>query len=262
MPIPAIVSLILTVAGSAIPAFVKALRARKQPEAKVKSLPLAHDIRMYKIETPGPRPVAFMMKITPTVLAFAGLLVALIAGLQVYGEPLSALRGLLQREFFYQLLFLVGLVASFLLTRRAATAFVQGLDSSGKVLLGFGLIVIYFAGSAIIHYWKYISVSVDQFYLGSGLFLAMIAGMFVQVITANYKAATGGLLAVTPAQLIYPVLFSPIVYYAIWSVASVPGTARLFSLYAAFLNGYFWQSVVSSAETAKKSAVRPEVRAP
>jgi hypothetical protein len=74
----------------------------------------------------------------------------------------------------------------------------------------------------------------------------MAAGMFVQVLTTNYRHERP-LLEVTPAQLVFPLLFSPIVFYPIWLVGGDRGPGA-FPFYAAFLNGYFWQSVVSAVK--------------
>jgi hypothetical protein len=45
--------------------------------------------------------------------------------------------------------------------------------------------------------------------------------------------------------LIFPILFSVIVFYPIWSIATT-NPRGFFVFYAAFLNGYFWENVVSS----------------
>jgi hypothetical protein len=52
---------------------------------------------------------------------------------------------------------------------------------------------------------------------------------------------------VSPSRLLFPLLFAPIVYYPIWLVGSKQADT-VFSYYAAFLNGYFWQSVVAAAK--------------
>jgi hypothetical protein len=153
-------------------------------------------------------------------------------------------------EVTYHIIFLV-VVLSLLLFEYSRMV-LRGLDISQRLLLGFAIIVFYFAFAAIVHYRQHIAVSADTFFLGIGLFLIMTAGMLVQVITSNYKTANR-LLQVTPAQLIYPLLFSPIVYYTIWVLASTSSgsSQSMFSFYAAFLNGYFWESIVSSAEAAQ-----------
>lgn len=169
---------------------------------------------------------------------------------QVGAWLFAALVWLSGHEFFYQLLFLFAVLFIVLFNKRRFGALVRRLDASGQLLFGFACIVFYFGGSAAIHYWQRMYLTADKFYLALGLFFTMVGGMFVQVISANYKSGAASLFAVTTAELIYPVLFSPIVYYAIWAVASASASAGLFSFYAAFLNGYFWQSVVTSAQKA------------
>jgi hypothetical protein len=154
-----------------------------------------------------------------------------------------------RREIFYQLLLALAVLVALFLNEKRLLELKGRLDASCQLLLTFAGIVLYFGGSATIHYWHQISFAADKFYLALGLFLTMVGGMFVQVITGNYRVGAVSLFTVTTAQLIYPLLFSPIVYYAIWAVAS-SSSAGVFSFYAAFLNGYFWQSVVTSARRA------------
>lgn len=118
---------------------------------------------------------------------------------------------------------------------------------SAKIVLGvFLTILIIFSLATAWRYWPQIQGLSDRIYLAVGLLLTMLAGMLVQVTTTNYGEGRG-LLDVTPSRLIYPLLFSPIVFYPIWLVGDKPGAA-VFSFYAAFLNGYFWQSVVSGVK--------------
>lgn len=118
--------------------------------------------------------------------------------------------------------------------------------SATPVLFVFAVIVVIFLGVASWHYWPQLQASGDYLFLGGGLFLMMMAGMFVQVLTSNYTE-NKPLFQVSSSRLLYPLLFSPIVFYPIWLVGDKEG-ARLFSFYAAFLNGYFWQSVVAAAK--------------
>jgi hypothetical protein len=119
-------------------------------------------------------------------------------------------------------------------------------SSAAPVLFVFAAIVVLFSAVALWRYWPQIQALGDYLFLGGGLLLMMIAGMFVQVLTSNY-AENKSLFQVSPSRLLYPLLFSPIVFYPIWLVGDKEG-ARLFSFYAAFLNGYFWQSVVAAAK--------------
>lgn len=121
-----------------------------------------------------------------------------------------------------------------------------GGPTSRHVLATFAVVVVIFALLVLWRYWPQIAVLGDTLFLAFGLLLAMIAGMFVQVLSANFNDGRP-LLAVSPSHLLYPLLFSPIVFYPIWLVGYKQG-AQVFSFYAAFLNGYFWQSVVSTVK--------------
>lgn len=114
------------------------------------------------------------------------------------------------------------------------------------VLLTFTVIVLIFGSFSIVHYWPLIAGNSETLMFAMWLFFAMVAGMFVQVLAANYRA--GRLLFdVSASQLVFPLLFALIVYYPIWALAA-SSPHNLFSFYAAFLNGYFWESVVSAAK--------------
>lgn len=117
--------------------------------------------------------------------------------------------------------------------------------SANWILYGFAIVVLLFGIGTVIWYWKDIRQNIDTVFFCGWLFLTMTAGMFVQVITSNYTA-NRSLFSVTLSQLIYPLLFSVVVYYPIW-VTATASPRGLFSFYAAFLNGYFWQNVVSKA---------------
>ena len=126
-------------------------------------------------------------------------------------------------------------VASKLQARKELAQHVRSALSSGaKVLLVFGFIVTVFGVAVIVKYWRDILGAADLFMFATGLFLTMIGGMFVQVLTANYRAGRS-LVEVSATQLIFPLLFSLIVFYPIWSLAA-SAPCNLFSFYAAFLN--------------------------
>lgn len=118
--------------------------------------------------------------------------------------------------------------------------------SGFEVLIGFGFIAFVFAIVSIWRYWDRIVGLEQQIFFGTGLFLTMVAGMFVRVLTGNY-GENRPILDVSASRLIFPVLFSPIVFYPIWVVGG-EGSGGLFAFYAAFLNGYFWESVVTAAK--------------
>lgn len=125
--------------------------------------------------------------------------------------------------------------------------------TSGWVLAVFATIAVIFAIAAAWRYWPQVIALGDTFFFAGALLLVMVAGMFVQVLSSNFNHDRP-LLAITPSELLYPLLFSPIVFYPIWIVGNHQG-AQVFSFYAAFLNGYFWQSVVAAAK-------RPQALAP
>lgn len=123
--------------------------------------------------------------------------------------------------------------------------------SGKRILFGFLILVLVLGVLTFVLYWKIIISNVEALLYFSWLFLTMIAGMFVQVISSNYRNGNE-LFDVTASQLIFPILFSLIVFYPIWSMgASSP--QNLFSFYAAFLNGFFWETVVSSTKVSTAS---------
>ena len=119
-------------------------------------------------------------------------------------------------------------------------------SSARRVLIVFIILAFIYAGTAIWNYWDKVKELEDVIFLALGLLLTMIAGMFVQVVTNNYSKEKGP-FEVSGAQLIYPMLFAPIVFYPVWAVGGSQG-ASLFLFYSAFLNGYFWESVISAAK--------------
>jgi hypothetical protein len=127
--------------------------------------------------------------------------------------------------------------------RRQVVSFVSRLGPATQVLSGFSLLVIIFATAALVHYRALLNA--DLVFLAVGLLFAMMFGMFVHVLVSNRKE-NRPIFEVSRSQLIFPLLFSPLVYYPIWAAASNHPSS--FSVYAAFLNGYFWEHVVSSVK--------------
>ena len=109
------------------------------------------------------------------------------------------------------------------------------------------------------------TISAEKLFLFIWLFVFMLLGMIVRVITANHRIGKP-LFDVAIDDIVYPVLFSVIVFYPIWVMvekeANIP-----FSIYSAFLNGYFWRSIVADAkpndknESSKKKTLLNEVYA-
>lgn len=122
----------------------------------------------------------------------------------------------------------------------------RALSGGAKVLITFGGVVAFFGIVVVTRYWQDILFHADRLMFAFGLFLTMVAGMFVQVIAANYRA-NRELLDISATQLVFPLLFSLVVFYPIWTLAG-DASRDLFSFYAAFLNGYFWESVVTAAK--------------
>lgn len=121
-----------------------------------------------------------------------------------------------------------------------------------RVLLIFMSAVVLFGMITLVIYRRRVFANIDGVMSSFWLFIIMVAGMFVQVISENYRQGSP-LFRVTISKLVYPLLFSVIVYYPVWALcATSPGP--MFSIYSAFLNGYFWQTVVSSASTARTSS--------
>lgn len=113
------------------------------------------------------------------------------------------------------------------------------------VLIVFTIILVLFGAMTIVRYWPVVTQRADSIFFATWLLLTMIGGMFVQVVSSNYRAGRE-LFNVSRSQLIFPLLFALIVFYPVWAIgASSPHS--LFSFYAAFLNGFFWETVVAGA---------------
>ena len=119
-------------------------------------------------------------------------------------------------------------------------------DTGAPYLIIFALVAIAFGIFTIIYYRGRIIAEADDVIFVVGLCLAMIGGMFVQVLAANRRAGRP-LLSVSRDDLLFPLLFSIIVFYPIWTITA-GGPKGFLAIHAAFLNGYFWESVVSAAK--------------
>lgn len=114
------------------------------------------------------------------------------------------------------------------------------------VLRLFAIIVFVFGAFSVWRYRSAILENQDTLLWGFWLFVTMVGGMFAQVLATNFRSGKG-LSDIDRSRLLFPLLFAVIVYYPIWTVAA-SSTRSLFSIYAAFLNGFFWESVVTSAK--------------
>lgn len=128
----------------------------------------------------------------------------------------------------------------------------QKKHGSFLILFIFLGIVLLLGVITSIHYWNSLCDNQDSLLFNIWLFLIMVFGMFVQVLSSNYRSGKP-LFEVDASQLIFPLLFSIIVFYPICTI-NASSTHSFFSIYTAFLNGYFWESVVSS--TYKPSKIK------
>lgn len=94
------------------------------------------------------------------------------------------------------------------------------------------------------------TISIEELLLFIWLFVFMILGMIVRVITANHRSGKP-LFDVSIDDVVYPILFSVIVFYPVWVMAD-KGANVSFAIYSAFLNGYFWRSIVADAKPVGK----------
>jgi hypothetical protein len=118
--------------------------------------------------------------------------------------------------------------------------------SGPKVLSIFAALVAVYGVTATVWKWPWIAAHADEFLFVGGLCLLMVAGMFVQIVSRNFHQGRA-LFELNASELILPVLFAPIVFYPIWIVGKSHGHDA-FSLYSAFMNGYFWESIVATTQ--------------
>lgn len=145
-------------------------------------------------------------------------------------------------------LIVLGALLPLLVRRLARIEFGADEDrpSGAPMLYIMAGLTVAFCLFCLIYYWRSIELRADEALFGIALFLAMVAGMMIQVLAANYRAGNP-LFSVSRDQLIFPLLFSVMVFYPVWAVAA-DAPKGLFPLHAAFLNGYFWESIVASAK--------------
>lgn len=134
-------------------------------------------------------------------------------------------------------------IAGFLFPDRPARARTQ---SGIAVLLVFLFIALILGAVVLASHWKQLLAARDTVLGAAVLMVAMIGGMFARVIARNYELGHEP-FDLKASQLLYPLVFSVIVFYPIW-VQSGSTSPSFFAVHAAFLNGYFWESVVSAAQ--------------
>lgn len=121
------------------------------------------------------------------------------------------------------------------------------LQSGMVVLLAFLLVVLVLGVIVLVSNWKQVVDQRDTLLGALVLLVAMIGGMFARVIAKNYELGHDP-FDVKASQLLYPLVFSVIVFYPIW-VQSGSTAPSFFAVHAAFLNGYFWESVVAAVQS-------------
>jgi hypothetical protein len=104
-------------------------------------------------------------------------------------------------------------------TKTPASSQWSNIASGTRVLALFAVVVVIFGAIVVVRYWAQLVANADQLLFAGGLFLTMMGGMFVQVITSNCRAERE-ILALTASQLLYPVLFGLVVFYTIWVLAA------------------------------------------
>lgn len=143
----------------------------------------------------------------------------------------------------------VALTVLFSIRQRSGATYLGPADEQGnsgkKILYAFAAIVAIFGAFAIYTYRALLFKSIDDVFYLCGVVLTMIFGMFVQVLYSAYRENRN--FKVTATQLVLPLLFSIVVFYPTWTTAA--GSVRgLYAFYVAFLNGFFWESLVTAAK--------------
>lgn len=110
--------------------------------------------------------------------------------------------------------------------------------------------VLLFAAATGFHYRSVIRGEFDSVVFMSWLFITMVAGMMARLISTQCRSSKPQ-AKITGIQLALPLMFSLVVFYPIWTMATAE-EHTFFSFYSAFLNGFFWESVVSNAQFPKE----------
>lgn len=127
------------------------------------------------------------------------------------------------------------------------------LSAPKLILCVFVVLVLLFGGVTLYQYFPVLMQNRASSLFTIWLFLTMVGGMFVQVLTTNYRLGKP-MLEISGPQLLLPLLFSVFVFYPIWAMAT-SGTRNFFVIHAAFLNGFFWESVVSATKRPSSTPV-------
>jgi hypothetical protein len=118
------------------------------------------------------------------------------------------------------------------------------LKSVTLVLCAFAVIVIAYGAATAYLNWDKLVAEKESLFFGAWLFLAMVGGMFAQVLQSATKEGSD-FSNISASQLLFPLLFSIMVFYPIWAVGT-SASNNFFAIYAAFVNGFFWKTVVAN----------------
>jgi hypothetical protein len=149
-------------------------------------------------------------------------------------------------EVVVAVLTLIGAGLSFVSPRPSTELGAAPAKQGAPYLVAFAAAVVVFGAFNLFYYRGALSGRADDVLFAVWLVLAMIAGMFVQVVAANYRARRA-LFSISRDRLVFPLLFSIVVFYPVWALAASSPNS-FFAVHAAFLNGYFWESIVSAAK--------------
>jgi hypothetical protein len=123
-------------------------------------------------------------------------------------------------------------------------------ETSGQVVLQvFLCVLLVLAVITCVAYWPSLKQNWHDVLYAIWLFAFMVGGMFVQVLYTNQQTGRP-LFSLSSADLALPLLFSVIVFYSVWTLAA-SAPRSMFSVYSAFLTGYFWRNIVTAAKPLK-----------
>ena len=121
------------------------------------------------------------------------------------------------------------------------------VEPSGKgVLYVFLAIVSVLTIFTVYSYWDYITEHKEDLFKYVWLFAFMIFGMFASIFQENYRKGLP-IANISLSKIVMPLMLSIIVFYGIYVAVKESGEL-FFSIYTAFINGYFWDKVVENSK--------------
>lgn len=125
----------------------------------------------------------------------------------------------------------------------------QDLTATGPgeiVLTVFSVVAAIAMAAALWFHWNQIKAQLPGILEAGGALVVLIAGMIARTVMSNLDAGQppldGGWL-----HWLRPLLVSPIVFGSMWFSLPKEQRSLAFLLYSAFVNGYFWQSVLEGS---------------